>query len=155
MRNQLVTVFGGTGFIGRHLVRRLAGQGARVLVVSRNPARGNVLQPMGRVGQIVVERVDLASEQALARALAGSSAVVNLMGILYETRQQKFARRPWRAARAHREGRRGGRDRADGSPVGDRRRSRFDQRLCAQQGGWREAGARGAARGHDPAALAS
>jgi NADH dehydrogenase len=91
VRNQLVTVFGGTGFIGRHLVRRLAGQGARVLVVSRNPARGNVLQPMGRVGQILVERVDLASEQALARALAGSSAVVNLMGILYETRQQKFA----------------------------------------------------------------
>ena len=90
MRNQLITVFGGTGFIGRHLVRRLAGQRARVLVISRNPARGHFLQPMGGVGQILVERADLASEQALARTLAGSSAVVNLMGILYETRQQKF-----------------------------------------------------------------
>jgi len=91
VRNQRITVFGGAGFIGRHLVRRLAGQGARVLGVSRNPARGYFLQPMGSVGQILVERVDLTSEQALARALTGSSAVVNLMGILYETRQQKFA----------------------------------------------------------------
>jgi NADH dehydrogenase len=90
VRNQLITVFGGAGFIGRHLVRRLAGQGARVVVVSRNPARGYFLQPRGGVGQILVVRVDLASEQALARALDGTSAVVNLMGILYETRQQKF-----------------------------------------------------------------
>ena len=90
MRNRLITVFGGTGFIGRHLVRRLAARGARVLVSSRNPSRGGYLQPMGRVGQIVVERVDLASEQALARALAGASGVVNLIGIMHETRQQRF-----------------------------------------------------------------
>jgi uncharacterized protein YbjT (DUF2867 family) len=91
VRNQLITVFGGTGFIGRHLVRRLAGRGARVLVTSRNPSRGGHLQPMGRVGQIVVERVDLGSEQALARALAGASGVVNLIGMLHETRQRRFA----------------------------------------------------------------
>jgi len=90
VRNQLITVFGGTGFIGRHLVRRLAGQGARVLVVSRSPGRGYFLQPMGSVGQILVERVDVGSEQALARALEGSSAVVNLIGILYETRRRRF-----------------------------------------------------------------
>ena len=90
MRNQLITVFGGTGFIGRHLVRRLVARGARVLVPSRNPSRGNHLQPMGRVGQIVVERVDLASERALARALAGASGVVNLIGIMHEGRQQRF-----------------------------------------------------------------
>ena len=90
MRNRLITVFGGTGFIGRHLVRRLAARGARVLVISRNPSRGYHLQPMGRVGQIVVRRVDLGNEQALARALAGASGVVNLIGILHETRQQRF-----------------------------------------------------------------
>ena len=90
MRNRLITVFGGTGFIGRHLVRRLAARGARVLVTSRNPSRGGHLQPMGRVGQIVVERVDLASEQGLARALAGASGVVNLIGMLHETRRQRF-----------------------------------------------------------------
>ena len=90
MRNRLITVFGGTGFIGRHLVRRLVARGARVLVPSRNPSRGNHLQPMGRVGQIVVERVDLASERALARALAGASGVVNLIGIMHEGRQQRF-----------------------------------------------------------------
>jgi uncharacterized protein YbjT (DUF2867 family) len=90
VRNRLITVFGGTGFIGRHLVRRLVGQGARVLVISRNPSRGYHLQPMGRVGQILVERVDLGSEQALARALSGATGVVNLIGILYETRHQRF-----------------------------------------------------------------
>jgi uncharacterized protein YbjT (DUF2867 family) len=90
VRNRLITVFGGTGFIGRHLVRRLVGQGARVLVISRNPSRGYHLQPMGRVGQILVERVDLGSEQALARALSGASGVVNLIGIMYETRHQRF-----------------------------------------------------------------
>jgi uncharacterized protein YbjT (DUF2867 family) len=91
VRNRLITVFGGTGFIGRHLVRRLAARGARVLVISRNPSRGYHLQPMGRVGQILVERVDLGSEQALGRALAGAGGVVNLIGILYETRRQRFA----------------------------------------------------------------
>jgi uncharacterized protein YbjT (DUF2867 family) len=90
VRNQLITVFGGTGFIGRHLVRRLVARGARVLVPSRNPSRGNHLQPMGRVGQIVVERVDLGSERALARALAGASGVVNLIGIMHEGGQQRF-----------------------------------------------------------------
>ncbi|HEX5079018.1 MAG TPA: complex I NDUFA9 subunit family protein [Geminicoccaceae bacterium] len=90
MRNRLITVFGGTGFIGRHLVRRLAARGVRILVPSRNPSRGGHLQPMGRVGQIVVAGFDLGSEQALARALAGASGVVNLIGVLHETRQQRF-----------------------------------------------------------------
>jgi uncharacterized protein YbjT (DUF2867 family) len=90
VRNRLITVFGGTGFIGRHLVYRLAARGARVLVPSRNPSRGNHLQPMGRVGQIVVERIDLGSDQGLARALAGASGVVNLIGILHESRRQRF-----------------------------------------------------------------
>ena len=91
MRNRLITVFGGTGFIGRHVVRRLAARGARILVPSRDPARGTHLQPMGGVGQIVIERADLASEEALARVVQGAHAVVNLIGILYETGRQTFA----------------------------------------------------------------
>ena len=90
MRNQLITVFGGTGFIGRYVVRRLAAQGARVLVVSRNPSRGYHLQPTGSVGQILVERVDLGSERALGAVLAEAHGVVNLIGILYETRRSRF-----------------------------------------------------------------
>jgi uncharacterized protein YbjT (DUF2867 family) len=89
-RNRVVTVFGGTGFIGRHLIRRLAAGGARVQVISRNPTRGRHLQPMGNVGQIVVRRANVASEEALAAVIGGSWAVVNLVAILYETRRQTF-----------------------------------------------------------------
>jgi len=90
MRNRLITILGGTGFIGRHLVRRLAVRGARIRVISRSPARGRHFQPMGNVGQIVVQPGDLRTEEGLQRALAGSSAVVNLIGILYESGRQTF-----------------------------------------------------------------
>ena len=103
MRNELITVFGGTGFIGRHLVRRLAAQGARILVVSRNPARGYFLQPMGSVGQIVVERVDLTSEQALAQALAGLQRRGQPHGHPLRDPAAEVRRGPCRDARAHRE----------------------------------------------------
>jgi NADH dehydrogenase len=105
MRSGLVTVFGGTGFIGRHLVRRLAARELRIRVVSRNwRVHGRVLQPMGDVGQIVGGPADLSSEAALAQLLAGSDAVINLIGILYESRRQTFAEvhgeLPGRIARA-------------------------------------------------------
>jgi uncharacterized protein YbjT (DUF2867 family) len=105
MHSGLITVFGGTGFIGRHLVRRLAARELRIRVVSRNwRVHGRVLQPMGDVGQIVGGPVDLSSEPALAQLLAGSDAVINLIGILHETRRQTFAEvhgeLPGRIARA-------------------------------------------------------
>lgn len=91
MRNRLITIFGGTGFIGRHVVRRLAGRGARLRVVSRNPAaHGGHLQPMGSVGQIVVQRADLGSEDAVREVLQGAFAAIDLIGILYETGRQRF-----------------------------------------------------------------
>jgi uncharacterized protein YbjT (DUF2867 family) len=90
MRNRLITIFGGTGFLGRHLVPRLAQRGARMVVISRDPARGRHLQPMCAVGQIVVQRADLASEQALGHALQGAYAAVNLIGILHESRKDPF-----------------------------------------------------------------
>ena len=92
MRNRLFTIFGGTGFIGRYVVERLADRGARILVISRSPhTHGQHLQPLGGVGQIVVQSADLSSEPALRRVVAGAAGVVNLIGILYETRRQPFA----------------------------------------------------------------
>jgi uncharacterized protein YbjT (DUF2867 family) len=91
MRNQLFTIFGGTGFIGRYVVERLADRGARILIISRSPrSHGVHLQPLGAVGQIVVQSADLSSETALRRAVAGAAGVVNLIGILHETRRQPF-----------------------------------------------------------------
>ena len=92
MRNRLFTLFGGTGFIGRYVVERLADRGARILVISRSPStHGRHLQPLGAVDQIVVQSVDLSSEAALRRAVAGAAGVINLIGILYETGRQQFA----------------------------------------------------------------
>ena len=92
MRNQLFTIFGSTGFIGRYVVERLADRGARILAISRSPrSHGVHLQPLGAVGQIVVQSADLSSETALRRAVAGAAGVVNLIGILHETRRQPFA----------------------------------------------------------------
>jgi NADH dehydrogenase len=92
MRNRLFTIFGGTGFIGRYVIERLADRGARILVISRSPdTHGRHLQPLGAVDQIVVQSADLSSETALRHAVAGAAGVVNLIGILYETRRQQFA----------------------------------------------------------------
>ena len=92
MRNCLFTIFGGTGFIGRYVVQRLADRGARILVISRSPrTRGLHLQPLGAVNQIVVQGTDLDDEAALRRTVAGASGVINLIGILYETGRQPFA----------------------------------------------------------------
>jgi NADH dehydrogenase len=92
MRNHLLTIFGGTGFIGRYVVSRLAERGARLRVISRSPdTHGHHLQPLGRVDQIVVQSADLDSEAALRRVLAGAAGVVNLIGILYETGRRSFA----------------------------------------------------------------
>ena len=107
MRHRLITIFGGTGFIGRHVVRRLAVRHARIRVVSRNWAvHGRDLQPMAAVGQIVGGPLDLSSEEALTEAFARTYAVINLIGILHETRRQSFAEvqaaLPGRIARAAR-----------------------------------------------------
>ncbi len=87
----LVAVFGGTGFIGRHLVRRLAKAGARVRVVARDPEAGMFLKPMGEPGQIILGRGNLLDAGSVAEAVAGADIVVNLVGILYESGPYTFA----------------------------------------------------------------
>ncbi|MDH3661514.1 MAG: complex I NDUFA9 subunit family protein [Alphaproteobacteria bacterium] len=104
MNDRLITIFGGAGFIGRHLVRKLATSGWRIRVISRSPGLAGHLQPLGDVGQIVVQSESGTDEAALGRLLEGSQAVVNLVGILYETGKQRFdevhGERPGRIARA-------------------------------------------------------
>jgi uncharacterized protein YbjT (DUF2867 family) len=84
------TVFGGTGFIGRYIVKRLAQRGTTLTVVGRHARRGNYLQPMGDVGQIVLIDGDVRDEALTATAMVESDLVVNLIGILAETGKQKF-----------------------------------------------------------------
>jgi len=86
-----VTVIGGSGFIGRHVVRLLARQGWVIRVAVRRPDEALYLKTMGDVGQIVPVAANLRDEASLAAAVAGVSAVVNLVGILHESGAQGFA----------------------------------------------------------------
>ena len=88
--DSLVTVFGGSGFLGRHVVRALAKRGYRVRVAVRRPELATFLQPLGFVGQIQVSQANVRYPQSVAQAVEGSEAVVNLVGILSPTSRQGF-----------------------------------------------------------------
>ena len=88
---KLVTVFGGSGFVGRHLVRALADHGWRVRVASRRPDLAFALQPSGRVGQINAVQANLRYPDSIARAVRDADAVVNLVGLLAQGGPQTFA----------------------------------------------------------------
>ncbi|NEX93400.1 complex I NDUFA9 subunit family protein [Caulobacter sp. 17J65-9] len=89
-RSELVTVFGGSGFIGTQVVRALAQRGWRVRVAVRNPNRAYKLQTAGRVGQIQIVQANVGVPDSVDAALEGASACVNLVGLLYETGSRKF-----------------------------------------------------------------
>ena len=86
----LVTVFGGGGFIGRHVVRALARRGYRVRVAVRNPNLALHVQPLGNVGQIQPIQANLRVRWSVDRAVEGADCVVNLVGILHEGGRQTF-----------------------------------------------------------------
>ena len=88
----VATVFGGSGFIGRYVVKRLAQLGYVVRVAVRDPNAALFLKPMGAVGQVVPLYASLHNEATVARAVEGASVVVNLVGILAERRRGDFAR---------------------------------------------------------------
>jgi NADH dehydrogenase len=90
MRHQRITVFGGSGFLGRSLVKRLAGAGAVIRVAVRDPENAALLKPMGEVGQIVPVAASLRDEDSVRAAVAEADGVVNLVGILYESGKQTF-----------------------------------------------------------------
>lgn len=86
----LVTVFGGSGFVGSQLVRAFARRGWRVRVACRRPDRAWKLQTSGSVGQIQAVRCDATNPDDVASALQGADAAVNLIGILYESGRRSF-----------------------------------------------------------------
>ena len=91
MRN-VATVFGGSGFLGRYVVQRLAAAGYITRVAVRDPESAMFLRPMGRVGQIVPMFASLGQDGTVAQAVDGAELVVNLVGILAERRPGDFHR---------------------------------------------------------------
>jgi NADH dehydrogenase len=80
-RNELVTVFGGGGFIGRYVCEYLFKRGVRVRVASRDPRRAYAIQPLGGVGQLGFVQADLTNRRSVQRAVEGVTAVINLCGV--------------------------------------------------------------------------
>ena len=87
---KLVTVFGGSGFVGRHVVRALAKRGYRVRVAVRHPELAVHLQPLGGVGQIQTVQANLRFRWSVDLAVQGADHVVNLVAILHEGGPQRF-----------------------------------------------------------------
>src|SRR5262252_4956183 len=86
----LVTVFGGSGFLGRHLVQALAHRQFRIRVAVRRPDLAGHLQPLGLVGQIHAVQANVRFPASVAAAVHDAAIVINLTGILYERGQQRF-----------------------------------------------------------------
>lgn len=89
--DMLITVYGGSGFLGRHLVRALAKRGYRVRNAVRRPDLAGHLQPLGRVGQINSVQANLRNAASVEAAAAGADVLINLVGILFERGKQRFA----------------------------------------------------------------
>jgi uncharacterized protein YbjT (DUF2867 family) len=87
---QLITVFGGSGFVGRHVIRALAKRGYRVRAACRRPDLASFLQPLGNVGQIHPIQANLRNAQSIEHAIRGADGVINLVGILAESGAQRF-----------------------------------------------------------------
>ena len=89
-QDTLVTVFGGSGFLGRHVVRALAKRDYRIRVAVRRPELAGHLQPVGRVGQIHAVQANLRYPASVAAAMRDSEVAINLVGILTESGRQTF-----------------------------------------------------------------
>jgi uncharacterized protein YbjT (DUF2867 family) len=90
-KQKIVTVIGGTGFLGRYVVQDLANAGYRICVIARNPDAALHLKTAGDPGQIALMSGNITRPESLAPALAESFAVINLVGVLFEKGRQNFA----------------------------------------------------------------
>jgi NADH dehydrogenase len=88
--NKLITVYGGSGFLGRHVVRALCKHGYRIRVAVRRPDLAGHLQPLGRVGQIHAVQANLRYPDSVSAAARGADVLINLVGILFERGRQRF-----------------------------------------------------------------
>lgn len=91
-KQKIVCIFGGSGFIGHNITRELAQAGFRIKVATRYPESAYELKPCGDVGQVVAVNCDYRDESSIQSVMQGCDAVINLVGILYETRKNKFMR---------------------------------------------------------------
>jgi NADH dehydrogenase len=100
----LICVFGGSGFVGRHIVKALAATGARIRVAVRRPNQAMFLLPAGNVGQIQLMAANVRDDASVAEAVKGADVVINLVGILHQSGKQRFdevqGQGPGRIARA-------------------------------------------------------
>jgi NADH dehydrogenase len=88
--NTVVTVFGGSGFLGRYVVQALARAGCRIKVAVRRPDLALNVLPLGQAGQIALVQANVRDDRSVAEALRGADAAVNLVGILEQSGKQKF-----------------------------------------------------------------
>src|SRR5687767_9128245 len=86
----LITVFGGSGFLGRHVIRALCKRGYRIRVAVRRPELAGHLQPLGRVGQIHAVQANLRYPASVEAAMRDSHVAINLVGVLTESGAQTF-----------------------------------------------------------------
>ena len=96
----LVTVFGGSGFLGRHVVRALAREGYRLRPAVRRPDLAGHLQPLGRVGQIHAVQANLRYPASVEAAVRDADVVINLVGILFEVEEVRGGARGGRSGSA-------------------------------------------------------
>lgn len=89
-RNDLVTIFGGSGFLGTQVVQLLARKGYRIRVAVRRPDLAGHLKPLGTVGQIVPIQANLRNTDSVRRAVAGAGIVINLVGLGFQRGKQRF-----------------------------------------------------------------
>ena len=89
-RYRVATVFGGSGFIGRHLIKRLAKTGTIIRVATRHPSSANFLRTNGAVGQIIPIATNIHDDASVAAAVRDADIVINLIGILYKSGSNTF-----------------------------------------------------------------
>jgi NADH dehydrogenase len=87
---EVIAIFGAGGFIGKHLMRQLTQLDYRVKVATRHPYLKGYLKPLGSPGQIELFKTNIFNPEDVKKILTGCDFVINLVGILYETRKQKF-----------------------------------------------------------------
>lgn len=90
MDNTRITVFGGSGFLGTYLVRKLAQRGAMVQVVCRHPNEAQHLRVNGPTGRVTLRSGNIRNNEAIANAVKDADVVINLVGILYQSGKQRF-----------------------------------------------------------------
>ena len=88
---KIIAIFGAGGFLGKHLMRELTKLDYRVKVATRSPYLKGYLKPLGNPGQIELFKTNIFNEEDVKQILKNSDFVINLVGILYETRKQKFS----------------------------------------------------------------